>query len=492
MNLKHFYLLFLFPLTVSAQDIYFSDPIPVADNSYGSRAPRVDLLDDGSPVVYFGKSGTNPLLHIARFSGDAFLTPVQIPISNLDVNLWSGELGPQLATFGNTVYVVYEVYGEGIYLSTSTDGGDNWLDPISVVDLPAGRFATLPSVGVDPAGNPVVSFVTTNSFEQEAQYEVAISTNGGVSFEPTVVANAPASGEEVCECCPASIGTDSDGQLFLTFRNNNNNIRDIWVSRAPGVMADFDTATDIDDTDWEIFSCPASGPNSVQSNDDWVSVFFSAGAGFSSVYVSELDRNTMTAGGQWAMPTFNGGETTQNYPRIAGQGDTLAMVWEESATGSKDVLFAWSDSGASNLIDASYILAGGDFAQRNPDIAYRDGLFHVVYTDQLTNQVMYVEAGFAPFVSVKEPKKEVVSFGLSPNPASGNFDIRLAHALDQTARYRVLELSGKVVASGYVSQEVTAVSCTHLPEGIYFVEVIFDEAVSGANRMTEKLVLQRK
>lgn len=468
------------------QEIFFSDPIPVAENTYGNKAPRISLLEDGSPVVYFGKSGANPSLYVVRGVLGEFETPVSIPINNLDVNLWSGELGPQIATFGNTIYVVYEVYGDGIYVSTSTDGGDTWADPVSTVDLAPGRYATLPSIGVDLLGNPIVNFITTNSSEQDALFEVVRSLDGGQTFELPTVANVSADGGEVCECCTAGIMSDSDGDIFLSFRNNDNNIRDIWVAKSDNGAVSFDVATDIDDTDWESFVCPSSGPMSMESGDDLVSVFFSAGGGSSSVYVSTVNRSTMVAGTQWQMPTFTGDAVTQNYPRIAGEGNLMGMVWEENATGSKDVLFAYSESGAADLTSESIVLAGGDFSQRNPDIAYGDGLFHVVYTDQVTNQVMYVQAGFAPFVSTKVIDQVDFNVRLSPNPAKDYFQINLSELPTETVLFSLFDVSGKFVLEGEINQQLTTVSIGDLNTGIYFLEII-----SGESRSIKKVVLEK-
>ena len=54
----------------------------------------------------------------------------------------------------------------------------------------------------------------------------------------------------------------------LFFRNNDNNLRDIWVSRSSNSGLDFTEATDVDDTDWVINACPISGPQMAQLAGD--------------------------------------------------------------------------------------------------------------------------------------------------------------------------------------------------------------------------------
>ena len=164
---------------------------------------------------------------------------VQIPLGGISLDLWSGQLGPQIAAHGNSVYVVFESYGEGIFCSRSLDGGQSFDLPVSTVDLEPGRYATLPTITTDNDGNPIVGFITTNASEQDANYEVAVSQDGGVSFLPTTTVDPPAAGETPCECCPASMVVDTDDNLYVSYRNNIANVRDMWVAKIFRWRADF-------------------------------------------------------------------------------------------------------------------------------------------------------------------------------------------------------------------------------------------------------------
>ena len=100
--------------------IYFSAPIAVApDNTYGQRAPPIALVEGNRPLVYWGKPGNNATLYLARWEGTEFGEPMALSTGNVEPDLFSGGLGPQLAAQGNIVYLVFEKYGQGIYFPSA-------------------------------------------------------------------------------------------------------------------------------------------------------------------------------------------------------------------------------------------------------------------------------------------------------------------------------------------------------------------------------------
>ena len=154
--------LFLLPTLLSGQsNLFLTDAIPVSTAGTGLRAPRIALLEGNRPIVYWGKTGSNATLYLAIWQDGAFGAPIALNINGIDLDLWSGGLGPQIAASGNSIFVVFESYGEGIYCLRSADGGQSFGAPVPVFDAPAGRVATIPSIAITPAGNPVISFITT-------------------------------------------------------------------------------------------------------------------------------------------------------------------------------------------------------------------------------------------------------------------------------------------------------------------------------------------
>ena len=107
----------------------------------------------------------------------------------------------------------------------------------------------------------------------------------------------------------------------------------------------------------------------------------------------------MEKGGQWTIPSTTGENQNQNVPRIAGTNDTLGVVWHES-NNSFDIGFSFSVSDAQGLTTNTITLDGNDGSQKNPDIVFRDGVFHIVYTDLELDQLIYRQVSFSPFASL--------------------------------------------------------------------------------------------
>ncbi len=459
-------------------EIFLSDPLQVTpDLSYGSSAPRIALLEDGSPVIYWGKTGSSPKMYIAKWEGNGFVTPTLISTNGIDVDLWGPSLGPQLATFDNTVFVVFESYGEGIYCVRSTDGGSNFENPVIVYELPQGRQATLPSVAIDNSGNPVVSFVTTNDQEVDALYEVAVSLDGGLTFEDAVAANLSASTGEVCECCPASMSITSTEDMLLTFRNNDNNIRDIWVTKSTDGGENFPEATDLDDTDWQVFACPSNGPHSMIADDSLMVVYFSAGEGNQRVYLSTMHTDSMMKGNQLKLPTFSGAEATQNFPRIAGNQDTLGIIWEEIEA-SRSIVLSYSVHSTSDLQNQLVKIAEGPSSNRYPDIVYSNGSFHIVYQDQTLGAVMYRQASFSPLTAVSMVRSNDFEISANPNPFQTKTVVSFENSQRKLITAKLFDVNGKLLNSMQTSDAQIEINDSNLTEGVYFLLLELEDKAS--------------
>lgn len=481
---KILYFFFLFPLLLSAQNLTLSEAIPVAENGTGNRAPRVAVLENNRPVVYWGKTGFNPKLYLSIWDNGSFGDPMELSTNGIEPDLWGGSLGPQIAAKGQLIFLVFENYGQGIYCIRSEDGGESFSSPVSVVNLALGRVATLPSISIDNDGQPIVSFVTTNSSEQEAQYEITKSTDGGQTFLPTTIANVAAPGGEVCECCPASIGVGQGNETYLGFRNNENGLRDIWVAKADADSLDFNQATNVDDTDWQLQSCPQSGPDLLVGNDSIYSVFFS-GADGTNIYFSSLDQTTMEKGQQFQIPSLSGDDKNQNYPAIAGNVDTLAVVWQELGNNGWEIMMAWSVNGAAELLNNLVEVDTGIQSQKQPDIVFQNQRFHIVYEDGATGKVMYRVASFDGFVESVEKVKESFKVDLMPNPTSNEINVQFEYVSNKLTQVSLLTEDGNLLLQKQGLENEYVFDLSSYPNGIYLLKI-----ESDGMEQTQKVIKQ--
>ncbi len=462
-------LILLFPGVIIGQTLFLSDAVEVSTEGTGNRAPRLALLDNDRPIVYWGKPGGDATMYLAIWENGSFGAPIAVNTNGIVPDLWGGGLGPQIATLGNTVFIVFEVYGDGIYTLKSTDGGQNFEPPVTAYTPTPGRVATLPTIAVDPDGNPVVGFITTNFSEQDALYEITRSTDGGLSFPPSVVANTEANGGEVCECCPASIGIASANEIYAGFRNNDNNIRDIWVAKSTDAAISFPEAVDIDQSDWQAFVCPQSGPDLLMNGDSIFSTYYS-GATSSDIYFSSMHSGTMTAGSNFQIPAMTGDQVNQNFPAIAGHGDTLGIVWQESGMGW-DIVMAWSANGAADLLNHYQSIAGGASSQTNPDIAFANGRFHIVYADQSSGRVMYRIASFEQILNAPAVNQPIFSAKVTPNPFSSEATLSFENKMVGPVQASVFNSLGQKMADYQTDEAHLVINRTGISSGIYFVAI---------------------
>lgn len=381
-----FYLLFFCFAIIRAQEgIQWSNPIEVS-TSAADKIPVVDLLQGNIPVVIWGNNST---IYFSKMIDGEFTSPLELSTGGVSPDIYSFG-GIDMATSGNQIYIVFENFTNGIFLIRSLDGGETFEEPVNVIDPVQGKWATLPSIDIDDNNNLLVSVILENANETEANYIVMRSLDGGQSFGLPVEASTTADGDYVCECCPSDLYTKGDN-VWLVFRNNDNNIRDIWMSKSSDGGDSFDQAVDVDETDWETFICPTSTPRIAPlANDKLITTWRSAGSGINRVYISTLNGVTMEYDFQTEMPLSNN-EATQNNPNIAGARDTIGLVWEETGFGSNftDLMFAFSINGTTDLISNRLNITEALGFQRYPSLSYLDGFFHLVYTES-TGGIRYL------------------------------------------------------------------------------------------------------
>lgn len=376
------------------QSILWNTPTTVAMGSmYSNVYPRLTLMTNDIPLVAWGSLSTDKV-YTSQWTGTSFSTPITINPTGV-IPFLASWAGAEIASSGDTAFVVFStMVGEGgeIYSLRSVDGGQSFEDTVRV-DQIGTYIARFPTVAVGLGGNPVVNFMRLNSDGSGAEYDVARSMNGGTSYLPSTTPSLGAPGE-VCDCCPAAITTSGDKHVLM-YRNNDNNIRDNWASFSTDGSANYTSSAAIDLNLWMLMACPSSGPSGIIVGDSLLSTWMSAG----EVYIGSTNINDQQIGINRKL--FQAGSGNENFPIIAGSGDTLGVIWENNASGSVDILFSYSVTGLSGLgvmVDTLTNTIAGN--QTRPDLAFSNGKFHLVYRDG--SNVHYLNGTIANTASLPE------------------------------------------------------------------------------------------
>ncbi len=468
-------LLLLFNLTLGTfftqaqTTIHWEPEIIVADGAtYGNIRPRISLTRNDIPVVVMGK-GAQGKLFLARGNGAGFDAPVALLPDNFDTYLASWT-GPDLASTKDTVIVVFKqmpLEDGKIYAVRSVDGGLTFTDTIRVDNHDSG-VAWLPAMDIDENGNPSIIYMIHDASWSNPRYAVSHSFDQGLSYAPLIDVGS-SNPDEACDCCPAEYVINGQEHALL-FRNNANNVRDIYANYSNDDGNTFPYFENVDQLNWSVNSCPSTGPHGVFSNGNLYTTYTSKASGFNRIYVSKSSTSpTLSMGTRIEMTAPLNSNGIQNYPRISGNNDTLTLVWQESDPSNPEIFVSFTTTGDLSQLTTSkqQVNSNSTGSQTNPDIVYSNGIIHVVYQDNPTGSVIY-RKGHLGNLSID--MDEVNSVDIFPNPISeGRFAIN--KSLNET-EIKVFSIDGRNedITIGHEG-DLTTVQLKNPQKGIYLLQL---------------------
>lgn len=479
---KLIFLLFLFVSVISeAQNLFFSFPFQISSPITGNTRPRVALVND-EPLVIWGDPANDDVVMYSHWNGNGFDAPIQLTHPDETVMLGYAE-GPVIKTFGDTVYICYVSMGmfeHRAYLRKSIDGGQNFSDTILINDRSFGVMLEYANMALDANGNPMVLFIRSEAGENP-KYVVYHSSDGGNTFTGEINAT-PDSTMQPCECCPASLEIDNN-MVYCTYRNNISNIRDFYVSISENGGISFDSLRRIDNTDWFSTSCPASGASSMISGDSLISVFMVKENNRSMIKASAIHKTTYGAGPEYFVdPQVLAGTFQMNYPEIAGNGDTIGIVWQDNRSGSNKTYISYSTTGLHALSQPVLISDFVGITHQNPHLVFKNGIFHITWKDFNNDIVWYRKASFnSNILSSYEDNKN--QFTIFPNPAQN--EISLSCPINQFYQIEILDLTGKSIYSGTLNS-IQKINTEDFASGVYQILLSNSQEIHS-----EKLIIQR-
>ena len=484
-------LMLICALDLSAQTpvITLSNPVTAGGTAtYSSIKPRVAATTGNIPVVIWGKASatSNPgKISSSRWNGTGFSTPLQLNPAGVDVYAGPSE-GPNIAASGDTVFVTYfsiPTNSSKIYIVRSTDGGVSFSDTVRA-DHQTTKPPYTPFVAIGQNGNPYLAYEASNTNMSAPEQLFSRSTDGGMSFTNEVNANIMAPGEP-CECCPPSLVV-KDSLVFLMYRNNVNNIRNIYVAVSQDHGATFPNIVQVDNTNWFINGCPSTGAEGVISGDSLVVTWRSSVSGQTRIYYNKIHIGTLQKGTVRKIDPAFTGTAYQDHPSITGANDTVAIVWDDNRTGNTNCYMITSVDGGTTFSAPVMIndTAAQTGTQRNPHAAYKNGVFHIVYQNSVTNEVIYRTAQITGMLGVAEtnPKKATVT--AAPNPFSNSTTIRFPGITAKAVKIELTNTAGRVVrVYENISASAVEIEKGSLPAGVYQAAVIFDNGERAAIKL---------
>lgn len=427
----------------------------------GSLRPRIAVNANGDPVVIWGDN--SPMTNrVSVGDGAMFSAPVEVSEGFMpSVADW---MGSSIASVGNTVWVVMKAAPEEsmpVYVRRSDDGGFTWGDTIRVEPYD-GLVSRFPSIDVVDPEEPIVQYMQFDSGFNGARQVVSHMMGG--AFMPPVQVSTPFAPGNVCDCCPNQVVVNEQHVAAL-YRNAGSDIRVMWAAASSDGGATFPVGSVIDTTGWLLPACPSSGPDGYLDGDSVRYVWMSGANNGTKVYVGSTSAMDLGLGAQLKVHSGQPSNLQQNFPRIAGNGDTLGVVWQQSMSGQYEILFSWSTTGPSGLSVPDTVNVDLSGQQKTPDIAYADGAFHIVWAEAGLGQVRYRKAVIGSDLGVLPLADGGRSLLLWPNPVQDAINVP-----SRTATARVLNAEGRIVLSTAPDPD-GKLDVGTLPQGHYVLQL---------------------
>ena len=211
------------------------------------------------------KNGMNDVLLQRSLPNGDFSPPVRVNDRQGDGAV-RNENPPKIALGGNgEIYVVWaserERWKGNIRFARSTDGGKSFskaIDLNSDASMPPVSRA-FESIAVDSKGRVFVAWIDERNKKESdrgAEIWMAVSDDGGRTFQQDRRALS-----NVCECCRTALATDSDGNVYVSYRTvpaAGPMFRDIAVARSTDNGRTFRPSVVHSDR-WELNACPIDG-----------------------------------------------------------------------------------------------------------------------------------------------------------------------------------------------------------------------------------------
>ncbi len=301
-----------------------------------------------------------------------------------------------------------------VFYTTSTDHGTTWSPAVSIMDAnDSQKYAQdFSSLAIDSNDNIYIAYLDNRELVRGTwtnyQLYVEKSSNGGVSWgAPTKATNMPGNKGGTCECCTLEIVAGKTGHVYIAFRSNIENRRDIWIARSRDGAKTFDQAILAQQGVWTLPACPTTGPSIVLDAEENAIVSWRDSR--QSIGRDLCYTTVLPYGDTDCLPNKVISRTSNqsaNWPSIGRNADNgLAVVYQANSSGTNQLRYTLSYDGG-NTWSTDLPVDGGTSDQEEA-IAKVDaaGVVHVVWQDARngSNGIYYSNCTLKPAIRLGAP-----------------------------------------------------------------------------------------
>lgn len=463
-----------------AQSFYGVTRVNPDPSGTSERTPIMQLGRDGGIYIAYLKGDADGDIYFTRSAdkGSTFMTPVRVTMSG-KINANFQRTAQFVLDTKDNIHMVWmenRIHNQpDVWYVRSTNKGMTWTTPISIID---GDDSTkymqdFCSIAVDSSDNLYVSFLDFREERRKtsmfAQLYLSRSTNGGDSWSVNTKTNVmPAGIGGTCECCKQDIAVSPEGNVYIAFRSNINNRRDIWVARSMDKGNTFEEIILIQNGVWTIEACPVSGPNiALDAKEDLHVVWADArddSAGKVNAYYSRLPKNSRQA---TPNQRLNRPSESPKWPdvTVSPDGSRVIAVYQVPLKPIQFVPLV-SDNGVAPGIEVNPTGKTQEFCRV---ILGPDGKTNIVWQDNSRDNGDIYFGKYQSATSVDNVGDENNGLRVFPNPSTGVLDVNwkaMKLPIGENLLARVYSISGELVKTLTIHQN-QPIDLQEIPSGSY-------------------------
>ena len=350
-TMKYLSLTLLLFISFNAVAQELSTPLNISRLVGTERPPIMHTGPDGTLYISWIKASLNGgdiFLAVSTDKGHSFSTPSKVTDSAKVIPDFQrgGEFAIDSKNNIHMTWIESRVNNQqDVWYSRSTDRGASWTEPVAISNDP-NYDQDYHSIACDSNDRIYVSFLDKREMEigssKEKQLYLTLSTDGGSTWSADKRITHYSSGVGgTCDCCKQDIAVSPDGDVYVAYRSNINNQRDIHIARSTDAGMTFEPPILIQTSPWIVSACPVSGPNvALDKNEDLHVVWRDArdAVGTPKLYYAKLPKNSTS------IPEnimFSGDAMQPDWPDVCAYnyGEAVAVVYQTFFDGMKYLLF---------------------------------------------------------------------------------------------------------------------------------------------------------
>ena len=358
--------------------LVFEGEVQLFQESANQKYPELVSTDDGTlHLVWFKELGSNKNIMYSKSIDDGmtFSDPIQINQNSNSIVAYA-QSGPKIKFRGNELLTIYMDHRSGltnIYMNYSLDNGITWSEDLLISDQSYLQAYTDYEVAPDGTIHLIYYSYNANYSFNSVRYSMAQS--GSFNFSPSIAVGITTDSQEPCDCCQPDLEISDNGDIYLAYRNNINDIRDTYIAIKPNGSNSFNQPIRASFHNDYNNHCPSSGP-SIEIENNMIALSYRV----SDDAISYIDYSDITILSFNNAVSINSPEGSSNFSDIVLNEEYIHVGWIDYETGNPDVLYGVNQIGTGDIINIQRMnqnIEDGYIMQKDPKLhRHNEELFY--------------------------------------------------------------------------------------------------------------------